>query len=110
MTSRIPSTLAPYIAVPPRDTLTLVNSVLGASANWVVLRYLYSALYDGKDKRSFRAARFAGNDEVEQPPASTISEDVAVVLVSWMRDWEFWRSEAKRAMVNPLFQTVVTHS
>lgn len=100
MTSRVPSTLAPYVAVPPRDTLTLVTSVLGASANWVILRYLYSVLYDGKDKRGVRAARFASSDQVEQAQAATASEDTAVVLVSWMRDWEFWRSEARRAMVD----------
>lgn len=26
-------------------------------------------------------------------------EDVAIVLVSWQRDWEFWKAEARRGVV-----------
>ena len=86
MTSRIPPLLSPYIRLSPPDSLTLVTGILGASANWVILRYLYAALNDGRGADS---AEFGNQGD----------GDVAVVLVSWMRDWEFWRTEAKRAVV-----------
>jgi len=101
MTSRIPSTLSPYITVPPRDSLTLVTSVLGASANWVIHRYLFAALDDGKSKRSVRSARYLLGDEgAQQQQNSPAPEDFAVILVSWMRDWDFWKTEARRAVVS----------
>jgi len=101
MTSRIPSTLSPYITVPPRDSLTLVTSVLGASANWVIHRYLFAALDDGKSKRSVRSTRHPVGDEgFQQQEDSPAPEDVTVVLVSWMRDWDFWKTEARRAVVS----------
>ena len=68
MSSRIPSLLEPYLALPSEASLTLLTSVLGASSNWLVLRCLYSYLRSSE-----------GN------------EDVGVVLVSFMRDGAFWR-------------------
>ncbi|KAL4906858.1 hypothetical protein BDW74DRAFT_128667 [Aspergillus multicolor] len=74
----LPHLLTPYISTPPQDSLTAVTSVLGATGNWLVLRFLCAALTDvglrgveGERKRK-------------------------VVLVSFLRNWEFWRSEAKR--------------
>lgn len=86
MTSRIPLILAPYVSLPPSSSLTLLTGILGASANWVILRYLYAALHDGRTSES--GNRGDGDDG-----------DVAVVLVSWLRDLEFWKTEAKRALV-----------
>ncbi|KAE9370629.1 hypothetical protein N431DRAFT_559749 [Stipitochalara longipes BDJ] len=78
MSSRIPPLLEPYLALPQETSLILLTSVLGASSNWLILRFLHSALI-GPD------------------PAPTIQEDDAkVVLVSFMRDFAFWRENSKR--------------
>lgn len=76
MTSRIPPLLEPYISLPPEASLILLTNVLGASTNWVVLRYLYSAL-----------APEAYDD---------LENDTKVVLVSFLRDMAFWKDGARR--------------
>ncbi|KAK7426796.1 hypothetical protein QQZ08_006697 [Neonectria magnoliae] len=69
--SRIPPLLEPYLALPPEACLILLTSVLGASANWLVLRHVYSYLR-GEDR------------------------DAGVVLVSFLRDGAFWRDGAAK--------------
>lgn len=76
----IPPLLSNHFAVPPESSLTLLTSVLGASSNWLLVRFLYSALISRK-----------------APDASLASDNEAkVVLVSWLRDWSFWKEGAKR--------------
>ncbi|KAF2146273.1 uncharacterized protein K452DRAFT_348840 [Aplosporella prunicola CBS 121167] len=78
-TSRIPPLLHPYTQLPPdQGCLTLLTGVLGASTNWLVIRYICGALV--KDEASHGA-----------------DEDTAVILVSWLRDWDFWKTESRRA-------------
>ncbi|TVY30346.1 Elongator complex protein [Lachnellula hyalina] len=72
MASKVPPLLEPYLALPPEASLILLTSVLGASTNWLVLRFLHSAL------------------------ASPGDEDTKVVFVSFMRDLAFWKEGAKR--------------
>ncbi|KAL4997660.1 hypothetical protein BDV10DRAFT_90140 [Aspergillus recurvatus] len=75
----LPHLLTPYISS-PRSSLTAVTSVLGATGNWLLLRFLYAALTDtGSGLRGSAGERKR-----------------KVVLVSCLRGWEFWRSEAKR--------------
>ncbi|KAF5627914.1 uncharacterized protein FTJAE_9044 [Fusarium tjaetaba] len=71
-TTRIPHLLEPYISLPSESSLNLVTSVLGASANWLVLRHLYSYLRGSAD-----------GDES--------TKDTGVILLSFMRDGAFWR-------------------
>uniref|UniRef100_A0A093VHX5 Elongator complex protein 6 n=1 Tax=Talaromyces marneffei PM1 TaxID=1077442 RepID=A0A093VHX5_TALMA len=84
----IPHILSPYLthSTHSAQSLTIITSVLAATPNWLVLRYLHSVLsaatehgqthpYQGGKKRR-RAKR--------------------VVLVSFLRDWLFWRGEGKR--------------
>ncbi len=96
MTSRIPPLLQPYIHVPPPGSLTLLTSVLGASANWLIIRYLSAALNSNgrRSKNNYHAAHHIQEQETIE------TDDVAVVLVSWLRDWEFWKTEARRAGVS----------
>ncbi|ORY11518.1 hypothetical protein BCR34DRAFT_601299 [Clohesyomyces aquaticus] len=56
----------------------LVTSVLGASANWLIVRFLCDALSHGN---------------IEDGDGQ---EDTVVVFVSWLRDWEFWKQEARK--------------
>ncbi|KAJ5930437.1 hypothetical protein N7466_005930 [Penicillium verhagenii] len=81
----LPPLLTPYLSSQPESSLTLVSSILGATSNWLVLRYLYSAL---SASNSSNAALGFGE--------SHDSAKKKVVLVSFLRGWEFWRAEAKR--------------
>lgn len=83
----IPPLLVPLLSsLPPQGSLTLITSVLAASTNWLVLRFLYAALKDRGLK-----------DEGE-----VAGEEARVVLVSWLRGWELWR-EGEMRLVS--FQT-----
>ena len=78
MSTRIPSLLEPYISLPPEASLILLTNVLGASSNWVVLRFLYSAL-------------------TQQDGGSTETrEQYKVVLLSFLRELGFWKEGARR--------------
>jgi hypothetical protein len=81
MAFRIPHLLEPYLSLPPECSLTLISGVLGASTNWVVLRYLYSAL----------SRKLPGVSPDEELASGKADTDAAVVLVSFMRDFAFWR-------------------
>ncbi|KAH8601666.1 hypothetical protein B0O99DRAFT_680792 [Bisporella sp. PMI_857] len=74
MSSRIPPLIEPYLPL-PTASLTLITSVLGASSNWLLLRFLYNALLYPND------------------PAQ---EDTKVLLLSFMRDLAFWKENARR--------------
>ncbi|KAK0111401.1 hypothetical protein ONS95_001762 [Cadophora gregata] len=79
MSSRIPPLLEPYVELPPEASLVLLTSVLGASSNWLVLRFLYSAMI-GSEVSS----------EVDS------EDEPKVLLVSFMRDLTFWKENARR--------------
>ncbi|KAF3768479.1 hypothetical protein M406DRAFT_344661 [Cryphonectria parasitica EP155] len=80
MSSQIPPLLESHLALPPRHSQVLVTSMLGASSNWLVLRYLTT-----------------GRDEEE---GASGQDEVKVVLVSFMRDYGFWRDGAARLGLN----------
>jgi len=85
-TERIPLSLSPYLRLPPEASLTLVTSTVNTTANWVLLRYLYAVLGDHGRPGSLKSN-------------GTNHGDVGVVLVSYMRDLAFWRTEARKAVV-----------
>ncbi|KAI8295433.1 Elongator complex protein 6 [Colletotrichum sp. SAR 10_98] len=76
MATRIPHLLEPYLALPPECAQILLTSVLGASTNWLVLRYLYSYL--------------------RRPTEDAPADDTRMILVSFMRDFAFWKEGAGR--------------
>lgn len=84
----LPPLLTPYVSSLPQSSLTLLSSVLGATGNWLVLRYLYAALSASSANTTF------GADGVDN------GKKRKVVLVSFLRSWEFWRSEAKRLVIS----------
>ncbi|KAL4783047.1 hypothetical protein BJX76DRAFT_271006 [Aspergillus varians] len=81
----LPHLLTPYISSPPPSSLTAVSSVLGATGNWLVLRFLCAAL--SSSPNSYAGPGLQGVEAGRKRK---------VVLVSFLRGWEFWRSEAKR--------------
>lgn len=92
MSTRIPHLLTPYLSL-PSSSLTLLTSVLGATTNWLLLRYLLHHL----------APRAADDDEPQnlRRRGRTDDEgagggDTAVVLVSFMRDYAFWKDGAAK--------------
>lgn len=84
--SRIPSLLQPHTHLPKDDSILLLTSTLGASANWLIIRFLCEALNPDRSTHQRADGGTLGEG----------NEDVAVILVSWMRDWDFWRSEARK--------------
>ena len=102
--SRTPPLLAPHVAVPPPSSLTLVTGVLSATTNWLVLRFLDAALvspvHDGSKGVSITTM---GDEQVEE------DDEVTVVLVSFLRDWIFWKGEGMR-MVSAIFTSYCTFS
>jgi elongator complex protein 6 len=88
MSSRIPPLLEPYLGLPEEASLVILTNMLGASSNWLVLRYLYSILQSGRGVD-------AGVDEKEV--------DSGVILVSFMRDLAFWKEGASRLVSFFLF-------
>jgi elongator complex protein 6 len=86
MSSRIPPLLEPYFALPPEASLILLTNVLGASSNWLVLRFLHSTLLSSD-----------ANPEVSP------NEDAKVLMVSFMRDLTFWKENGKRLVGYHLF-------
>ncbi|KAL8412424.1 hypothetical protein RB596_001588 [Gaeumannomyces avenae] len=86
MTSRLPPLLEQYLALPPEAALVVLSGVVGASTNWLVLRYMASFL-----GRSPPPPTGAGE---------TDGDDTAVLLVSFMRDFSFWRVGAGRLGVD----------
>jgi hypothetical protein len=91
--SQIPSILSPYLALPSETSLILLTSVLGASTNWLALRYLYS--YLRQPSNTSRREVGIGSD------GNTIGEgqgdvQTKVLLVSFLRDLAFWRESARK--------------
>ncbi|RAL10607.1 uncharacterized protein BO97DRAFT_372395 [Aspergillus homomorphus CBS 101889] len=81
----LPPLLTPYVSSLPPSSLTLLSSVLGATGNWLVLRFLHAALSAPSTPDSAFSFGEGKNGKKQK-----------VVLVSFLRGWEFWRSEAKR--------------
>lgn len=81
----IPQLLSPYL-FPPEFSSFLITSVLGASANWLIERYVVAGLIGLSDS-------VPGN----------LNEDGVegkVVLVSFMREWDAWRDAVRRSAVS----------
>lgn len=87
MASQIPPLLESYLSLPPETSQIVLTGILGASTNWLALRYLYSLL---------RPANGAAPRREGDGDADGAGEDVKVLLVSFMRDHAFWKEGAGR--------------
>lgn len=81
----LPPLLTPYLSSQPESSLTLVSSILGATSNWLVLRFLHASLSSSSNSNASFGLEESHNGSKKK-----------VVLVSFLRSWEFWRAEAKR--------------
>ena len=93
ISSRIPSLLEPYLALLPESSLILLTGVLGATTNWLVLRYLYACLRGTTSLATRRSLAVGGTGGTQEGPQQE-EEEVGVVLVSFLRDGSFWREGA----------------
>jgi elongator complex protein 6 len=86
MTTRhkVPQALEAYLKLPPELSQILLTGTLGCTATWLAVRFVGAVLSEGSSKVS--------SDESEN--------DVAVVLVSWMRDLAFWKTEVRKSTVS----------
>ncbi|KAI8937999.1 hypothetical protein NX059_005673 [Plenodomus lindquistii] len=80
--TRIPPLLQSCVHLPRDDALVLVTSTLGATVNWLLVRHVCDAL---NASNASTAADGGPEDEGHN-----------VVLVSWMREYEFWKHEARK--------------
>ncbi|KAF2703961.1 hypothetical protein K504DRAFT_167866 [Pleomassaria siparia CBS 279.74] len=106
--SRIPPLLQPYTHLPSSPSTILLTSTLGASANWLIIRFLCAALsiepnhpfpqHPTENYGSTTTITPASGEEQDGGGSngSNGSSSVNVVLVSWMRDWDFWKQEARK--------------
>lgn len=79
----IPPLLSQYISHIPSSSLTLLTSTLAATTNWLVLRFIHAAL------------KPAALDEPDH-----VSADTKVILVSWLRNGNFWKDGGKKLGIN----------
>lgn len=101
MTSRktnIPPLLEPYLSLPPEASLLLLTGVLNATPHWLTTRVLRGAYGDSSRNQTRNPPR--GQDVEGQGIGA--DDDVAVVFVSWLRTWEFWKGEARRGAVSSI--------
>jgi elongator complex protein 6 len=87
-TTRIPPRLEPYVRTPPKGSLTLLTSVLGASANWLVLRFIYTALTTPHAAIDSNTTATKGDNNG--------GNEYTVLLTSFLRDKSFWVEGARR--------------
>lgn len=102
MASRIPHVLSAYLQLPPELSLTLITSVLGASSNWLTIRFLCATL--GGQVRSRSLAPHQDHEAREEKTGVPNQDGSAVVLVSWMREYAFWQQELRKAGVGGLHE------
>ena len=128
--SRIPPLLETYLRLPRETSLILLTGVLHASANWLVVKYLSALLPGGGIANRYRprikpaaqgersdlgqnqnenfSPRLVGEEDAfarSKGPDALVDrreDDCGVVLVSWMRDWEFWSSDGRKIGVGCL--------
>ncbi|KAG6015861.1 hypothetical protein E4U54_002823 [Claviceps lovelessii] len=93
--SPLPPLLHPHLTTPlPPHSLVLLTNVLGASTNWLVLRWVYALL-----RSRGRGADVVGGEAEGKGEAEA---DTTVVLCSFLRDGAFWREGGGKMALNLL--------
>ncbi|KAK4466732.1 hypothetical protein QBC42DRAFT_216283 [Cladorrhinum samala] len=96
MTSKIiPHLLEPYLSLPEEGALIVLTSILGASTNWLVWRYLHSFLKPAAASSSSTNSQLDGGGG-----GGGGNEEVSVLLVSFLRDFVFYREGMGRLGVD----------
>lgn len=102
MPTPVPPNLSPLVQSSRPGSLTLITSVLDATSNWLLLRYLYAALRpEQKDGLPTKGTRGASGTEDESREDQ--NEPLNVVLVSFLRPFALWKEMAKKVVSLPTF-------
>ena len=112
MSSRtIPPLLEPYLSHPTEQSQSqiLLTGILGANTNWLLLRYLYTLLKSSRQQQRPQPQgqrRFGPRIPVAAEPELEVEgeleneydegESTGVLLVSFLRDFAFWKESAGR--------------
>lgn len=95
MPTPIPPNLSPFVQPSRPGSLTLITSVLDATSNWLLLRYLYAALPpEQKHGHPTRGTQSASDTEGESREDK--NEPLNVILVSFLRPFALWKEMAKK--------------
>ncbi|KAF6237019.1 hypothetical protein HO173_004898 [Letharia columbiana] len=89
----IPPLLSPNLSAHPCTSLTLLTSTLGATTNWLVLRFVCATL-KSKGYGTGHDCHITQGDPFDQ----------RIVLVSWLRDGAWWRESGRKLGID--FQRV----
>lgn len=100
----IPALLSPLLQTPPRAcSLYLLTSVLSASTNWLVLRFIYAALLagEGEEKKHLNnnknnSSNNNNNRNYDGTTTTTTTGELRVLMISWLRGLELWREMGRR--------------
>lgn len=98
----IPALLSPLLQTPPKAcSLYLLTSVLSASTNWLVLRFIYAALLagEGREKKSLLNDNNKNNYNNNNNGTTTTGE-FRVLMISWLRGLELWGEMGKKLGVD----------
>ncbi|KAI1325667.1 hypothetical protein F5Y16DRAFT_422614 [Xylariaceae sp. FL0255] len=96
MALRTPPLLEAHLRLPHETSLILLSGVLGSSTNWLVHRYLYSLLASAPSSTSDAASSLSGLERQHGDESVKTHTAVSVVLVSFLRDYGFWKEGSRR--------------
>ena len=97
MPTPIPPLLLPYVAPAPQGSLTLVTSVLDATSNWLLLRYVHAALDNHGSDETYDRGHVLGSSTGHE-----LQKISRVIFVSVLRGFEQWREMGKKVVGAPL--------
>lgn len=81
----IPPLLSPNLSALPYSSLTLLTSTLGATTNWLVVRFICAVL---------KSKGYGTGNDIHGVQGG--SYDQEIVLVSWLRDGAWWRESGRK--------------
>jgi elongator complex protein 6 len=94
MASRAPPLLEPYLRLPYETSLILLSGVLGTSTNWLVHRYLHTLLASPTTTTSSSSSYPSSHEDAGSNNYQ--AQQISVILVSFLRDYAFWKDGCKR--------------
>ncbi|KAI0476072.1 hypothetical protein GGR56DRAFT_693350 [Xylariaceae sp. FL0804] len=104
--SRVPPLLDGYVRLPPEASLVLLSGVLGSTTNWLLCHYLCSLLLPpppatgSSTPTTTPTPSSSSVQQLQQQQQYGADAGAGVVLVSFLRDYAFWRESAGRLGVD----------
>ncbi|KAG8534230.1 uncharacterized protein KY384_001074 [Bacidia gigantensis] len=95
----IPPLLSPYLSSQPSHSLTLLTGTLGATVNWLVLRFLAAI--------ASNAGLSDIEDTTEQPDRGLSPK---VILMSWLRNPTVWQDGGRKLRIKTSAISVIAAS